>query len=127
MLRAPPEPNYSIFITSFATSYLDLLNGLDVDAAALAVLHDRRVEGVHQDDSSQAGSLLPLHVLQEHPSFLHLVADDGGDVGCNEKTSTQEPTHPCVNISKIRNKKRRGTKQTWSGSSVEISDFFQRK
>lgn len=61
-------------------SYLDFLHGLHVDAAALAVLHEGGVEGVHQDDSPQARSLLALHVIQEHLSFVYFVADDCGDV-----------------------------------------------
>lgn len=44
-------------------SYLHFFNGLHMDAAALALLHEVRVKGVHQDDSSQAGGLLPLHIL----------------------------------------------------------------
>lgn len=62
-------------------SYLHLLHGLHVDAAALAALHQARVEGIHQDDPSQARRLLVLHVLQEHLSLFHFVADDRGDVG----------------------------------------------
>lgn len=60
--------------------YLDFLNGLHTDAAALAMLHQGCVEGVHQDDSSQARRLLALHLPQQHLSFVYLVADDRGDV-----------------------------------------------
>lgn len=66
------------------TSYLHFPHGLHMDAAALATLLESRVKGIHQDDSSQARSLLPLHVLQKHLSLLHFVADDRGDVSCKE-------------------------------------------
>lgn len=66
------------------TSYLHFPHGLHMDAAALAALLESRVKGIHQDDSSQARSLLPLHVLQKHLSLLHFVADDRGDVSCKE-------------------------------------------
>lgn len=123
-------------------SYLHFLQGLHVDAAAFALLHEVRVKGVHQDDSSQAGSLLPLHILQKHPSFLHFVADDCGDVGCNE-ISTQEHTLPCVNIIKVRDKKGtrtnaeleisrilvtflvyRGLQRIWDDQSIKIISFL---
>lgn len=61
-------------------SYLDFMHGLHMDAAALAKLDQVLVKGVHQDDPPQARSLLPLHVVQEHLSFVHFVADDCGDV-----------------------------------------------
>lgn len=60
--------------------YLDFQQGLHVDAAVLAVFHEGGVNVIHQDDSPQARSLLPLHVIQKHLSFLHFVTDDRGDV-----------------------------------------------
>lgn len=62
-------------------TYLHFLQGLHVDAAALAVVHERQVKGVHQDDPSQARGVSALHIVQQHLSFVCLVADDGGDVG----------------------------------------------
>lgn len=56
-----------------------------MDATALAVLHEVGVEGIHQDDSPQARSLLPLHVIQKHLSFVYFVTDDRGDVRWNDK------------------------------------------
>lgn len=86
----PPILNYLRFaktttfnaISNFISlmSYLDFLHGLHVDAAALAVLHESRVEGIHQDDSAKARSLLALHVVQKHLSFVDFVTDDCGDV-----------------------------------------------
>lgn len=52
-----------------------------MDAAALAVVHECQVKGVHQDDPSQAWSVSALHIVQQHLSFVWLVTDDGGDVG----------------------------------------------
>lgn len=61
--------------------YLHFLHGLYMDAAVLAFLHLGGVKRVHQDDSSQARGLFPLHVVQKHLSFLDFVTDDCGDVG----------------------------------------------
>lgn len=91
-------------------SHLDFLYGLHMDTAVPAALHEGRVEGVHQDDSLQARSLLSLHIVQKHLSFLYFVADDRGDVSWND-TSTQEHTHPCVIISRIGNKQKKETRQ----------------
>lgn len=61
-------------------SYLHFLHGLHMDAAALAVFHEGQVQGVHQDDSSQARSIFALHVFQKHLSFVCFVTDDSGDL-----------------------------------------------
>lgn len=83
-------------------SHLHFLYGLHVHAALLAALHEGGVKGVHEDDPSQARRLFPLHVVQQHLGLLHLVADDRGDLSWKHTTGTQEHTHPCVIISRIR-------------------------
>lgn len=106
-------------------SYLDFLHGLHVDAAALAVLHESWVEGIHQDDSAQARSLFALHVIQKHLSFVDFVTDDCGDVRWND-TSTQEHTHTLVWISaeqEMRKQKRKNQISTFLKVSRDTSHW----
>lgn len=95
-----------------------------MDAAAFAVFHEGHVEGVHQDDSSQARGVSALHVVQQHLSFVHLVTDDCGDFSWKD-TSMQEHTHPCVSTSR-RNKQNKRTLLNWiqvGSDSKKVTDL----
>lgn len=80
-------------------TYLHFLQGLHMDAAAFAMFYEGQVEGVHQDDSSQARGVSTLHIVQQHLSFVRLVTDDCGDFGWKD---TSMHTHPCVSIIRIK-------------------------
>lgn len=73
-------------------THLHFLQGLHMDATASAVFYEGQLEGVHQDDSSQAWGVSALHVVQKHLSFVRLVTDDRGDFSWKD-TSMREHTH----------------------------------
>lgn len=83
-------------------THLHFLQGLHMDAAALAVFYEGQLKGVHQDDSSEARGVSALHVVQQHLSFVRLVTDDRGDFSWKYTTTREHThTHPCVSIVRI--------------------------